>query len=313
MKMSPRIPLTALLVCLSIVLAMAQKNPFDNNIKRIVFLGNSITYDGRYIAAIETYFLERYPDKKYEFINVGLPSETVSGLSETNHAGGRFPRPDLHERLARVLAQLKPDLVFANYGMNDGIYQPLANDRFTAFKNGLIWLHKELEKAGVKRIIHVTPPVHDDKKLRTAGYNKVLDAYADWLLSMRHKGWEVASLHKPMVRYLNKGINRDSTFKLANDGVHPGDLGHWLMAKAILKHLNQPVKGNLEQTIKSTPADSQVYEWVKKRQSIMKDAWLTQIGHKRPEMNKGMPLQEANKQYADIEVQIEQLLKREKE
>jgi len=34
----------------------------------------------------------------FEILNLGLPSETVSGLSEPNHAGGAFPRPDLHER-----------------------------------------------------------------------------------------------------------------------------------------------------------------------------------------------------------------------
>ena len=37
----------------------------------------------------------------------------------------KIPRPDLHERLERVLTQTKPDLVFARYGMNDGIYLPL--------------------------------------------------------------------------------------------------------------------------------------------------------------------------------------------
>src|SRR2546425_2764856 len=43
--------------------------------------------------------------RQIEFLNLGLPSETVSGLSEEGHAGGQFPRPDLLERLARVLAR----------------------------------------------------------------------------------------------------------------------------------------------------------------------------------------------------------------
>ena len=50
-------------------------------------------------------------------------------MSEEGHAGGKFPRPDLHERLDRALPKTKPDLVFACYGMNDGIYLPLDEAR----------------------------------------------------------------------------------------------------------------------------------------------------------------------------------------
>src|SRR6476620_129749 len=65
-----------------------------DSVHRIVFLGNSITYAGNYITDIEAYFITHYPKKEYEFINMGLPSETVSGLSERGHADGKFPRPD---------------------------------------------------------------------------------------------------------------------------------------------------------------------------------------------------------------------------
>src|SRR5438045_2369180 len=92
--------------------------------RRILFLGDSITYGGSYIDYLEGYLLTRFPEKHWEIINLGLPSETVSGLSEPGHAGGSFPRPDLHERLDRALEKVKPDLVFACYGMNDGIYFP---------------------------------------------------------------------------------------------------------------------------------------------------------------------------------------------
>ena len=92
-----------------------------NQIQRVLFLGNSITYSGQYVADIEAYYRLVHPTLEIEWINVGLPSETVSGLSEEGHADGAFPRPDLHERLERVLKQTQPDLVFANYGMNDGI------------------------------------------------------------------------------------------------------------------------------------------------------------------------------------------------
>lgn len=282
--------------------------PFAKDIKRIVFLGNSITYAGGYISDIETYFITRYPKHKLEFINVGLPSETVSGLSEAGHAGGRFPRPDLHERLQRVLDLIKPDLVFACYGMNDGIYKPLDSTRFLAYQNGIMWLNQMLLQNGVKRIIHITPPVHDDVKLRTKGYNKVLDTYAAWLINYgKANKWEVIDLHFPMTKYLEDRIAKNDLFKLAQDGVHPGEEGHWVMAKMILEGLKQKVKDSLSLTLKRNPKEIALMQLVNERQAIMKDAWLTSAGHQRPGMKKGLPLQEGIKKHKQIELKIDSI------
>src|SRR4051794_28039113 len=88
----------------------AEQSPLDG-VRRVVFLGDSITYAGGYIEFVEAYLRVKHPGLRTEFLDLGLPSETVSGLSEPGHAGGKFPRPDLHERLERVLDKAKPDLV----------------------------------------------------------------------------------------------------------------------------------------------------------------------------------------------------------
>src|SRR4051812_9398569 len=92
--------------------------------QHILFLGDSITHSGQYADYFEVGVRLRGVPGPIDYLNLGLPSETVSGLSEAGHAGGRFPRPDLHERLQRTLEKTKPDLVFVCYGMNDGIYYP---------------------------------------------------------------------------------------------------------------------------------------------------------------------------------------------
>lgn len=163
---------------------------------RIVFLGDSITYSGQYIETIEAYFVTRFPERRIEFLNLGLPSETVSGLSEEGHAAGKFPRPELRERLGRVLEKAKPDLVFACYGMNDGIYLPFNEQRFQEFKDGIFRLREQATAAGAK-IIHVTPPTFDEVKGGHPGYAATLDHYSDWLLGQRKAGWEVVDLHGP--------------------------------------------------------------------------------------------------------------------
>ena len=52
-------------------------------VKRILFLGDSITYDGKYVAYVETELLVRQPQGMPEIINCGLPSETVSDRKST--------------------------------------------------------------------------------------------------------------------------------------------------------------------------------------------------------------------------------------
>lgn len=47
---------------------------------------------------------------------------------------------------------------------------------------------------------------------------------------------------------------------------------------------------------------------VGKKQAILEAAWLTDIGHKRPGMAKGLPLAEADRQAGEIEVEIRKRL-----
>jgi len=126
--------------------------------QKIVVLGDSITQGGGYVSFMDYYLQKLRPQARFEVYPLGLSSETVSGLSEPGHAGGKFARPALSERLPRVLEKMRPDVVFACYGMNDGIYQPLEEKRFQAFKDGINHLLDSCQKAGVKRIILVTPP-----------------------------------------------------------------------------------------------------------------------------------------------------------
>lgn len=221
--------------------------------RRVVFLGDSITYAGQYIAYLETYLTTRFPDQQFEFIDIGLPSETCSGLSEPGHAGGSFPRPDVHERLGRVLEKLKPNLIVACYGMNCGMYHPLNDERFQKYKDGRLRLHAAANAAGVK-VIHVTPPTFDPLPLKGRtlpagrdsysqpfeGYNDVLSKFSEWLVSQRDQGWAVIDAHGPMDRHLATRREQNASFVLAGDGVHAGPTGHWLLAQEIIAALKLP-------------------------------------------------------------------------
>jgi len=293
--------------------------------QRIVFLGDSITYGGQYIEILDAYLAARFPESPHELLDLGLPSETVSGLSEPGHAGGKFPRPDLHERLGRVLAKTKPDLVVACYGMNCGIYYPLGEERFEKFRSGITRLHDEVEKAGAK-IVHITPPSFDPQPIQQrtlpaglseyrqpyAGYNEVLDRYSEWLLAQRDKSWQVIDLHGPMNRLLAKQRESDPKFILAGDGVHMNAIGHWLAAQQILLAWGAPAADITsaqapEDLLKRISNGESIGKLCQQRQRLLKDAWLTDVGHLRPGMKQGLPLAEAEKQAAELSKQIQTL------
>ncbi len=295
-------------------------DPPLTGVKRVVFLGDSITYSGQYIEFLETVLRLRYPAWDCEFLDLGLPSETTSGLSEPGHAGGAFPRPDLHERLVRVLDQTKPDLIFACYGMNDGIYYPFGEERFAKYRDGIEFVRNESKKRGIK-VIHLTPPVFDSLPLKGhtlpagkeeyrqpyEGYNDTLARYSAWLVSKRKDGWDVVDVHSHQARYLATKRETSPMFVLARDGVHIGPEGHWLITIDLLKHWGEDVSEVGPDWLAKQPNGPKLLELVQSKQHMLKDAWLTQTGHLRPGMAKGIPVAEADKKAATLNDQIKAL------
>ncbi len=288
--------------------------------RRVLILGDSITYDGKWVDFLETWLRTSYPDSPAEIINLGLPSETASGLSEAGHAGGSFPRPDVHERLDRVLEKTHPDLILACYGMNDGIYFPQSEERLKKFQDGIQRLHEKAAHVGV-RVIHLTPAVFDPLPLagRTLpagrdaypqpyeGYNEVLDQYAAWLVGQRAQGWQVIDIHSAVNQFLAQQRQTEPKFTVSPDGVHPNEQGHWLMAREVIRELG----GSAEVTAPSNPSalPQPILTLVRQRQSILKDAWLTTVGHQRPGMSPGKPLPEAEQAAKEITAQLTKLIR----
>lgn len=285
---------------------------------RIVVLGDSITYGGDWVEFLEAGLLRIQPDHRPEILNLGLPSETASGLSEEGHAGGAFPRPDVHERLSRVLSRLKPDLILACYGMNDGIYFPLEESRFSKFRDGIRRLHEAAAHEGV-RVIHLTPPPFDPQPLKGRtlpaglkaypqpfeGYDSVLEAYSQWLVNQRTNGWQVVDLHGPMHRFLADERAKNSSFTLSGDGVHANRQGHWLMAREVLRALGASEAWSQapepDDCIQSSTVLRDRWPLIQRRQRLLKDAALGFVGHQRPGMATGKPWDQALSEAREID------------
>lgn len=281
--------------------------------QRILFLGDSITYSGRYISLLEYAICRTPPERQIELLNLGLPSETVSGLSEPGHAGGQFPRPDLHERLQRVLDQVQPDYVVACYGMNDGIYYPLGEERFAAYQAGIRRLQQELDDRGVGLCL-LTPAMFDSLPLGDRvlpegldaypqpyrDYDQVLRTYADWLLLQRGEKRMVLDVHAAMRAAVANERAQHPQFTFAPDGVHPTDAGHEVIARVLADawglELKMPTPGT---------AEAELYEQIAQKQALLKHAWLGQTGHKRPGIPAGVSMESAQQQAEQFHQKIQ--------
>ncbi len=266
--------------------------------KRIVFLGDSITQDGRYVG-YTAYFLNRlYPEKNFDIIGLGLSSETLSSLSEEGHAGGQFPRPCLSERLGRVLEKTKPEVVFACYGINDGIYLPLDEQRFAAFRNGVTQLIARCKAADVKEIFLVTPPIFDASPDDPSKYDAVMAAYAAWQVSLKIPDVHVIDLHTAMRKA------RDASKEpFSKDKVHPGDEGHLLMAKTILNGIGVNIPAETPSTIGADPLFQKVNQLRQHRSS----RWMEHIGYTREKTVIPQPLGDAETQTAALQRELDVL------
>lgn len=281
------------------------------NSRRIVFLGDSITAAGPYVAGFDAWLASQKLEQPPQVIDAGLPSETVSGLSEEGHAGGQFPRPDLAERLERVLKATKPDLVVACYGINCGIYEPFDKGRFERYQRGMAQFKAKVEKAGARFIV-VTPPFYDDKRApRQFSYNAVLDRYSDWLIEQRKEGWNVVDLHGPMTREVEKRRMTDPQFTFQPDGVHPNDDGHWFVARQLITWFGDAKSASAatpQEMLAAQGAPEGLLPLVRQRVNVLRDAYVSAAGHKRPGVAAGLPVPEAEKQAAELTVRIRQLL-----
>lgn len=215
---------------------------------RILVMGDSISDDGRYVAMLNTY-LAAVDCRDTYFYNAGVSSETLSGLSEPCHP---FPRPCGLDRLDRALELTQPDWVLVLYGMNDGIYYPLAEERFAEFRRGVQEMTDRIHAAGC-RVILATPTPFDVKSYTGPlyplgeadygynksyeGYDKVLEAYSQWIMdAVPSKAELVVDMRTPLLQdrtdlYAeNPGIS-------TGDGIHPNDHGHWIMARTLIHAL----------------------------------------------------------------------------
>jgi hypothetical protein len=200
--------------------------------------------------------------------------------------------------------------------MNDGIYYPFSEGRFKAYQQGIGALIQKV-KAGGAKLVLMTPPPFDPLPLKTKGklrsadaekfawfaiyegYDDVMTRYAAWIMRQSDQVDMVIDLHAPVKKYVGHQRKQDPQFTMSPDGVHLNREGHALIAKEILKRwgYDAPV------------ANEKLATLVEQRELLLRDAWLSHVGHKRPGVINGLPIDEARSKATELDKRIDALVR----
>ncbi|MCH9791411.1 MAG: SGNH/GDSL hydrolase family protein, partial [Planctomycetes bacterium] len=222
----------------------------------IVFLGDSITHQCLYTQYVEDYFYTRFPEMRLKFHNSGV------GGAKAWDALARFDRD---------VAAYKPKYVTVLLGMNDGQYQPFNDMIFETYYKDMKELISKIEAIGAQPIL-MTPTMFDARAARLTKrkrnpaaielYNSVLAYYGTWLREVAaESGFGFVDMYSPLNNITLAARQKDPTFTIIKDAVHPDPPGQVVMAYALLSDMNvqrqvsrinisKNAKGNLAATAK---------------------------------------------------------------
>ena len=209
---------------------------------RVVFIGDSITRGGGFHAFVQLFYATRFPEYSIQYFNCG-------------HSGGNAV--DTMRRLGWDVLDHRPNMAVVMFGMNDigggwaveGESAAELQERMTARVNSVATnmtrLVAAIRRVGC-RVTLVAPSIYDE----TAQFDKPADLHRNaalglWAQRVRELAVELhtgfADFYTPMNALNRAGQERDPTFTLVgSDRVHPGPVGHFVMAYALLKAQGVP-------------------------------------------------------------------------
>ena len=271
-----------------------------------VFLGDSNTYSGGYVAILDAWMQDSENPK---LLNLGVSSETASGLSEVDHP---FKRPCVHERLNELLARVEPGVVFICYGMNDGIYQPPRAENMQAYKKGMMRLAAAVHQSGAE-LVCITPPIFEPEPVKkrdrigpsengryawfapAADYDRVLEEQTQWCMTNQIRAATVIDI-RSMLHQSKKTLREtDPSFNFSKDGVHFGAVAHGLIAEKILAELGAPAE------LRANYPQKAAIDAATEKNKILRDAYLSALGKNRPGLPAGLPIWVAEQKAKSIE------------
>ncbi|MCB1120906.1 MAG: SGNH/GDSL hydrolase family protein, partial [Verrucomicrobiae bacterium] len=202
-----------------------------------VFLGDSITHRGPYSQYIETFYVTRYPERRISFMNAGISGDKAG---------------DALARFEEDVAAFKPDYVSVMLGMNDGQYLDFSQEIFGTYREDMDKVLGRIEEIGAVPIV-ISPTIFDQQQytLRCQDpefrfirlhasdhYNGTMALFGAWgrERAMAEK-WDYVNFWGPLNDLTVDQRKEDPQFTFVEDAIHPGPIGHAIMAHAFLEEV----------------------------------------------------------------------------
>ncbi|MBE7063352.1 MAG: hypothetical protein E7390_06175 [Ruminococcaceae bacterium] len=196
----------------------------------VCFIGDSITAAEKYVRILVDFFVLHFPEKKIRFHNISIPGasiplllqnwDTLVPLRKPTHATVLFGMNDLH----RVL-----------YADSVHITEEVLEKREAAFSAYTDNMRALLHRLGDASTLIMTPTLHDESPAIDApvygGYDAALQRAGEFL---KNTFSPVLDLHTPLEIANSRKL---VPTVIGPDRVHPGNIGHAIIAKAILEKL----------------------------------------------------------------------------
>lgn len=216
----------------------------------VCFVGDSITNGGLYHADVMLYYATRFPDRKIASWNCGIGGDRANGIvSDENY------------RLNVDILGHKPTVATIMLGMNDightDYYAPgkdapdVAQKRarsLEVYDESMRKLIGALQKSGARLILITPSPYDETTKLPTArpevaaGADAALGKCAEKVHAWaKQYGAGIVNFHEVMDAIDAREQAKDPAFTIVGaDRVHPGAVGHFVMAYTFLKAQGVP-------------------------------------------------------------------------
>ena len=203
----------------------------NGNKKQVVFLGDSITEEGRTLELGFINLLEESLDsEKFNLIGKGISGDKVS---------------DLLVRYENDVLSQNPDIVFIYIGINDvwHSYDVGKGSDIDFYEKGLRKIITDIKKRGAK-IILCTPTVigervtfEDELEVKR---DQELDAFSGVVRNLASEfNTELLDLRTIFKDYIAEN-NKNNEYQdfLTDDGVHLNDAGNKLLSEKMLNYIN---------------------------------------------------------------------------
>ena len=215
------------------------KNLIFKDGDRVAFIGNSITHGGLYHLYIQSYYQTRFPERNIEFYNCGVGGDVTTNVLD---------------RMDYDILSHNPTVAVIKLGMNDAgssFYEKkhtaeellIEQNRIVAkYTKEMREIIRRLKDSCNPRIFIIKPTPYDPNcksanRLVLTGKNETIQKLTVAVDELANEsGATLVDFYNPLNELNIKLQLVDSNFTaIGKDRVHPGPMGHLLMAYLFLK------------------------------------------------------------------------------